>query len=106
MNTKKLLGQKIKEYRKMRGLTQDSLSELINIEPKHLSRIEVGNSYPSLDTLDKIAGHLKVDLKDLFDFTGLEKSSKEIRKEINGCLEKLDKMKLYSAMIMLKEFSK
>ena len=48
---KKLLGMRIKELRKVRGLSQEELAEMIGIDPKHLCRIEVGNSYPSLDTL-------------------------------------------------------
>jgi transcriptional regulator with XRE-family HTH domain len=54
--TKELLGARIKELRKARGLSQEQLSEKINIDPKHLSRIiEVGKSYPSLDTAEKLA---------------------------------------------------
>jgi len=53
--TKKLLGERIKELRKAKKLSQDKLSEQIGIDPKHLSRIEVGNSYSSLSTLEKIA---------------------------------------------------
>ena len=42
MNIKKLLGEKIKRLRKNRGLTQEQFSEMINIAPRNLSRIEVG----------------------------------------------------------------
>jgi len=48
--TKELLGSRIKEIRKLRRLSQEELSEKINIDPKHLSRIEVGRGFPSLDT--------------------------------------------------------
>ena len=33
--TKQLLGQRIKELRKLRGLSQDELSEKVGIDPKH-----------------------------------------------------------------------
>ncbi len=67
-STKELLGARIKELRKIRGLTQDKLSQKVNIDPKHLSRIAVGGSFPSLDTLDKLANVLKVDLSAFFEF--------------------------------------
>ena len=60
--TKELLGARIKELRKAKGLSQDELSEKINIDPKHLSRIEVGKSYPSLDTLEKTANARKIEI--------------------------------------------
>jgi len=64
--TKKLLGARIKELRKLRGLSQEKLAEMINIDPKHLSRIEVGGSFPSMDTLGEISKSLKMELKDFF----------------------------------------
>ena len=84
--TKKLLGARIKELRKARGLSQDRLSEKVGIDPKHLSRIEVGNSYPSLDTLEKIAQALGVQAKDLFEFVQ-ERTNKELQGSITTMLK-------------------
>ena len=58
----------------------------IIIDPKHLSRIEVGKSYPSLDTLEKIANVLKVEIKDLFGFMH-KTGSKEVSKNISTLLK-------------------
>lgn len=69
--TKKLLGARIKELRKSRKLSQDKLSEQVDIDPKHLSRIEVGSGYPSLNTLEKIAIALNVEIKEFFEFEHL-----------------------------------
>ena len=77
-STKELLGARIKEIRKIRRLSQFQLSEKVNIDPKHLSRIEVGKSYPSLETLGKIAVTLHVEIKDLFEFVD-HVTSEEIR---------------------------
>lgn len=65
---KHLIGIRIKELRKSKGLTQEQLSEKVDIDSKHLSRIEVGSSYPSMETLDKISKVLDVELKDMFEF--------------------------------------
>jgi transcriptional regulator with XRE-family HTH domain len=72
---KAMLGTRIKELRKAKGLSQDQLSESIGIDPKHLSRIEVGKSYPYMETLESIANSLEVEIKDLFEFKHLEKDT-------------------------------
>ena len=79
--TKELLGLRIKELRKKKGLSQSELSEKIGVESKHLSRIEVGGSYPSFDTLEKTASALGVEMKDFFEF--VEQSGRRgLRNEI------------------------
>lgn len=68
---KELLGMRIREVRKLRGLSQEKLAEKVGVDPKQISRIEGGKSAPSLDTLEAIAKHLQVEMKDLFDFQHL-----------------------------------
>ena len=68
---KELLGTRIREVRKLRGLSQEKLAEKVGVDPKQISRIEGGKSAPSLDTLEAIAKHLQVEMKDLFDFRRL-----------------------------------
>ena len=91
--TKELLGARIKELRKAKRLSQDELSEKINIDPKHLSRIEVGKSYPSLDTLERIANALNVEIKDLFEFMHLSRS-KELTDNVSKLLKEADEDRL------------
>lgn len=69
MNNKKLLGQRIKEVRKAKGLTQEKLAEIIGIETGSLSAIESGRHFPSLITLEKIATHFDIPLQVFFDFS-------------------------------------
>lgn len=68
---KELLGMRIREVRKARHLSQERLAEKVGVEPKQISRIEGGKSAPSLDTLEAIAKHLQVQMKDLLDFQHL-----------------------------------
>lgn len=70
----RLLGLRIKEIRQSRKISQDKLSEKLDIDPKYLSRIEVGKATPSLDLLVHAAFLLTVEVKELFEFTHLEKS--------------------------------
>lgn len=67
-----LFGIRIRELRKSRGLSQEELGEQIGIDQKHMSRIELGKSYPSLDRLIQIAAVLQVDLPTLFEFSHLD----------------------------------
>jgi transcriptional regulator with XRE-family HTH domain len=67
-DTRVLLGARIKEIRKDKQFSQEQLSEMVGISPKHLSRIEMGKGYPSIDTLEKIGTCLNVELKEFFDF--------------------------------------
>jgi transcriptional regulator with XRE-family HTH domain len=68
METKKeLLGARLRELRKAKGLTQDKLAELVDIEQKHVSRIELGKSYPTIDRLERLADALSVSVAVFFD---------------------------------------
>ncbi len=68
MDTKKLIGARIKELRKQAGLTQEQLAEAVELDARHLSRLEVGKHFPSLDSLERIAVALNVPLVEFFQF--------------------------------------
>jgi transcriptional regulator with XRE-family HTH domain len=53
-------------------------AEQIGVEPQHMSRIESGRSYPSIDRLEKISTALKVPLKDFFEFMHLEDAAERL----------------------------
>lgn len=92
-STSKLIGARIKELRRLRNFSQDQLSEKIGVDSKHLSRIELGKSFSSLETLEGIASVLQVELKDLFDFSHLEAAEVD-KKQIAELLEGLNQEKL------------
>lgn len=104
-NTKQLLGARIKELRKGLGLSQDQFSERIGVDPKHLSRIELGKSFPYMETLEAIAQALGVELKDLFDFSHLELPSMS-KQRIEGLLETADEVQLQQAYRIVKALLK
>ena len=104
-NTKQLLGARIKELRKGLGLSQDQFSERIGVDPKHLSRIELGKSFPYMETLEAIAQALGVELKDLFDFSHLELPSIS-KQRIEGLLATADEVQLQQAYRVVKALFK
>lgn len=90
MENKKLLGRRIKEIRKSRGLTQEQLSEMIDIETSSLSGIESGRFYPSLHVLEKIAQVFEVELIEFFKFSTVN-LPENLDKEILNIIERQDK---------------
>lgn len=55
----------IRHYRKLRGLTQVQLAELVGIEQPHMSRLENGDEGPPLALFRRVAEALGVPLPDL-----------------------------------------
>jgi len=56
----------IAHYRKLRGLKQAQLAELVDVTQPHMSRIENGDDGPPLRLFKSIAAALGVSLADLF----------------------------------------
>lgn len=88
MNIKKVLGEKIKRVRKERGFTQEQLAEMIDIAPRNMSKIEVGASFVSAETLEKLLVALNVTTEELFANDHI-KEPKELLAEIYLQLEKI-----------------
>lgn len=61
----KVLGERIKQYRKKRGLTQVELAVIVNVSTGYIGSIEQGLRYPSLRLLEKLARALKIPPRDL-----------------------------------------
>ena len=53
------IGLKIKEQRLERGVTQEYVANLLDVNPSHISNIECGRARPSLTALIKIANILQ-----------------------------------------------
>lgn len=60
------VGQRIKEIRKARGITQLTLGDAIGLSRTSVANIEAGNQQSSLTILEGVAAALCVDLIDLF----------------------------------------
>lgn len=103
LNIKSLFGLRVKNIRKKKGLTQSKVAELASVEPKHISCIESGKSFPSLLLIEKLAQIFEVHPKELFEFENSPKPS-DLKKEINKILEtatdeEIEKIFIYSKFI-------
>ena len=76
---------KIKMLRKEKGLTQEQLSNLLQINRHYLSRIETGKSEPTASILKKLGLIFDVDLNMLLDITDKDNNSDKIEYIINSC---------------------
>lgn len=82
----KKLGLRIRELRKTKRLTQDELSELAEMNSKHLGEVERGIINISIQNLDKIAESLGVPIHRLVDIEH-KKSKAELLNGIKKMLE-------------------
>ncbi len=62
-------GQRLRQIRRYRDLTQEQLAEAITVSTEFISNMERGINAPSFKTLERLANALKIEAKDLFDFS-------------------------------------
>lgn len=80
------LGNFLAELRNEKGLTQEQLSEIINVNYKTISKWENGNSSPSLDTLAQLCEIYDVSLYEMSIYKRINNpfiSKENIKKIIN-----------------------
>src|SRR5439155_24802251 len=105
----KRLGRRIYDFRKQSGLTQAALAERAKISNEFMSAVERGAKLPSLEVLERIAGGLRVEVKDLFNFDRtayrkLEPLSREVR-DIASRLQRLPVERQRQVIKMLRIFT-
>jgi len=69
---KELVGARLKELRKNKGLSQADVAERVNVDAKHISRLETGKTFPYPETLEALGKALDVPVKEFFEFEHLE----------------------------------
>ena len=60
------LGRRVRELRDAKGWSQERLAEEAEMDRSYIAGIEVGARNPSLKALERLAGGLRVPLRDLF----------------------------------------
>lgn len=76
----KFFGERVKYYRKKRGLSQEKLSELCELHPTYIGQIERGEKNASLDTIMRICKGLQVTPESLFEKLNYEQEQTHARK--------------------------
>lgn len=62
------VGERIKQIRNEKNISQQDLAAKCNFEKSNLSRLEAGRTDPKLSTLEKVAVGLGVPMYELFMF--------------------------------------
>lgn len=101
---KSFIAQVIKNSRKNAGLKQSQLAELAGISEKHLSKIETGKNYPSLDNFLKIIEVLNISLNEL-GINIKDKDSKE-KEELTKIINTSSQKQLKAYLDMIKAINK
>ena len=65
MNNLQVLGERIRYYRTLRGLTQIELAGELGVAPRYIGNIEQGNRGPSLDMQVKICRFFGISMADI-----------------------------------------
>ena len=82
---KKMFGQRLRELRTAKKLTQETVAELIDIKPENYSRIENGLLFPKPENIVKLSKVLGVEIAEMFQFSHLN----DYEKILNAITEKL-----------------
>lgn len=83
------IGQRIRELRGLKGLTQEVLAEYANLSVNYVGEIERGDVKASVRSLISIARALKVNPSELFIYLDKAQSKAEIGRRIRELLGEL-----------------
>lgn len=64
----KLFGQKLRELRILKGLSQEGLAFAAGLDRSYVGGVERGERNPSLRNINLLAKTLEVPIRDLFEF--------------------------------------
>jgi len=103
VNPASQFGSLVRSIRKSRRLRIWQLAEKVDIEVKHLGRIERGERQPSFDLIISLAKSLGVSPSKFFEFESTA-DPKTLRKNIDQLLADLDPKQLGHARQILSSF--
>ncbi|MBT0812368.1 helix-turn-helix transcriptional regulator [Litoribacter ruber] len=69
MDIKEAFGKKIKSIRTEKGISQESLADLAFLDRTYISDIEKGKRNVSIETVQKLAVALEIEMKELFNYS-------------------------------------
>lgn len=62
-----ILGKNVVRLRGVRGLTQEKLAELVDLDRRYVQRIEAGTANPGIEVLNRLKDALSVEWTQLLD---------------------------------------
>jgi len=61
-------GERIRELRALKGLTQEELAEAVGVSTDFISLVERGKRAPSFENLERLAQVFELKVSELFEF--------------------------------------
>ncbi len=103
---KKNLGEIVRELRLQKNITQEKLSEYLELQPRSITAIENGKTFISCEVLEKLANYFDVDPSIFFikKVNLYDPNQQEYYNEIKRLLRsfKSDKLKkIYNILLVL-----
>lgn len=81
----KAVGQRIRNYRTQKCLSQDKLAELAGFHPTYIGQLERGEKNATLESIEKITSALQISLSTLFE--GIDSAESNTRNIPLECYE-------------------
>ncbi|AEE17465.1 helix-turn-helix domain-containing protein [Treponema brennaborense] len=88
INIRKIFGENVKYYRKQMGLSQEQLSEILEISPNHLSVIETGGKFVTYKLLEKMIDVFNIAPSLLFYSQNAHTIDGSVQNKINSIIDK------------------
>ena len=66
----KIIGQRVRNYRTEKGLSQEKLAEMSGCHPTYIGQVERGEKNATLESIEKIASAMNIPLSKLFEKMG------------------------------------
>ena len=105
---KKIFGTNVKKARVAKGLTQEQLAEILDLQVQTITFIETGRTFISSEVLAKLCNYFNVEISYFFKSRNLEPTEKQInlKREINRSLSDCSEevlSSIYSIVTALKK---
>ena len=103
----KVIGQRIRNYRTEKNLSQEKLAELCGCHPTYIGQVERGEKNATLESIEKIASALNISLSTLFEKLGAGEQSDSIPLkcyELVASKSKAGQEQLYKLLLQMEQY--
>lgn len=102
----KIIGQRVRNYRTSKGLSQEKLAELSGCHPTYIGQVERGEKNATLESIEKISSAMGISLSQLFEKLGESETESIPLKcyEFIASKSKPDQEQIYKILVELDKY--
>lgn len=102
----KIIGQRVRNYRTEKGLSQEKLAEMSGCHPTYIGQVERGEKNATLESIEKITSAMGVSLSKLFEKMGEDNSDSIPMKcyELVASKSKAEQEHLYKMLVEMDKY--